>query len=74
MAKKNKTKINPREYQFEFDEILEAHRNCCPYHHYQKSGDNGLSTTIKCGANHEVCNNQCWYITEFIKHIEKLCL
>ena len=52
MAKK--PKINLSDYTYEFEEILEAHRNCCPYHHYQKQGDNGLNYTIKCGANHEV--------------------
>ena len=49
MAKK--LKINLSDYTYEFEEILEAHRNCCPYHHYQKQGDNGLNYTIKCGAN-----------------------
>lgn len=68
MAKK--PKINLSDYTYEFEEILEAHRNCCPYHHYQKQGDNGLNYTIKCGANHEVCNDKCWYIQNFKKELE----
>ena len=63
-------KINLSDYTYEFEEILEAHRNCCPYHHYQKQGDNGLNYTIKCGANHEVCNDKCWYIQNFKKELE----
>ena len=68
MAKK--PKINLSDYTYEFEEIL--FRMWYPHWcvDYQKQGDNGLNYTIKCGANHEVCNDKCWYIQNFKKELE----
>lgn len=52
-------------------DVMELHKKCCPYHN-PKMGTNYLGQPIRCGANHEICNGECWYMDTFEKELKKL--